>query len=438
MIAALSLAVAGAMAQSSVPPELGAFLRRPDPTFSYRVLETQGNRIEIRLASQTWQGILWEHSVALIRPSSLRAEGIAVLYITGDRRPADIATASLLAESARLPVAVLFDIPNQPIWGMREDDLIAHTFEKFLETRDPSWPLLFPMTKAALRAMDAVERHSAETDNPIRRFVVAGASKRGWTTWLVGASGDRRVVGLAPMVYDNLNIDRQLRHHLVSWGRYSPMIQDYTRRGLQARMETPLGRRLTRMVDPHSYLDRIRVPVLVVNGANDPYWPTDALSLYVDDLRMPNWSVVVPNAGHELGNGRMAFESIRAFAISRAGQMRMPNVRWDIDWPKNRTAPTLRVQSSGLPVRAVQFWVAESDSLDFGASRWQAEAQRLLDPAQTRPLDLTLALDRSLERHTAVMGEVRYRFEDVEFSLTSPVRVFRSRARSTSAASTGR
>lgn len=427
MIAVLSLMVAGATAQSSVPTELTAYLRRPDTSFAYRVVETQGNRTEIELTSQTWQGIPWKHSVALIQPSGLRAQGIAVLYITGDRRPADIATATLLAESARLPVAVLFDIPNQPIWGMREDDLIAHTFEKYLETRDSSWPLLFPMTKSAIRAMDAVERHTAGTDNPIRRYVVAGASKRGWTSWLVGASGDRRVVGIAPMVYDNLNIEKQMRHHLVSWGRYSPMIQDYTRRGLQAKLETPLGRRLSRMVDPHSYLDRIRVPVLIVNGANDPYWPTDALSLYVDDLRMPNWSVIVPNAGHELGNGRMAFESIRAFAISRAGKMRMPDVRWDIDWPAGRPSPTLRVRSSGLPVRAVQFWVAESDSLDFASARWQAGAQRLLDPPQTRPVDFRLTFDQPLGRHTAVMGEVRYRFEDVEFSLTSPVRVFRPR-----------
>lgn len=428
MIAVLSLMLAGMSAPSSVPTELTDYLGRPDAAFAHRVVETQGNRTEIELTSQTWQGIGWKHSIALIRPANLRAQGIAVLYITGSRRPADIATATLLAESARLPVAVLFDIPNQPIWNMWEDDLIAHTFEKFLETRDPSWPLLFPMTKAAVRAMDALEKHTASTDNPIRRFVVAGASKRGWTSWLVAASGDERVVGIAPMVFDNLNIEKQMRHQMASWGRYSPMIDDYTRRGLQAKLETPLGRRLSRMVDPHAYLPVIRVPVLVVIGANDPYWTTDALSLYVDDLRMPNWSLAVPNGGHDLGNGRMAFESIRAFAVSRAGKMPMPEVRWEVEWPDRERSPELRVRSSGLPVRAVQFWVAESDSLDFSESRWRAGAQRLIDPPQTEPVDVRLTLDRRPERHTAVMGEVRYRFDDVEFSLTSPTRVFRPRS----------
>ena len=88
------------------------------------------------------------------------------------------------------------------------------------------------MTRAAIRAMDAVQARTKGTANPITRFVVCGASKRGWTTWLVGASGDERVAGIAPMVYENLNLQAQMPHQLAVWGAYSPMIEDYTRRGV--------------------------------------------------------------------------------------------------------------------------------------------------------------------------------------------------------------
>src|SRR5258705_10676333 len=85
-------------------------------------------------------------------------------------------------------------------------------------------------------------------------FVVAGASKRGWTTWLTAAV-DERVVAIAPMVIDTLNMRAQKIHARRVWGRDSEEIDDYTRLGLTEKFDTEDGRRLWMMIDPYAYLD---------------------------------------------------------------------------------------------------------------------------------------------------------------------------------------
>src|SRR5438309_10303720 len=105
--------------------------------------------------------------------------------------------------------------------------------------------------------MDTVQAFAQkEFNQKIEKFVVAGASKRGWTTWLTGAV-DRRVVAIAPMVIDMLNFRAQKAHWLEVWGRPSEQISDYTRRGLDEKLVTPDGERPRDMVDPYAYRDRL-------------------------------------------------------------------------------------------------------------------------------------------------------------------------------------
>lgn len=326
--------------------------------------EWQENQQEIKLTSQVWQGSSWKHDISIDQPDRLVAKGTAVLVITGDRvKAADGPYGKRLSREANLPVYTLFNIPNQPLWEMREDDLIAHTFATYIETGDERWPLLFPMVRATSRAMDAICESTKNSPNPIRKFVVTGASKRGWTTWLIGALQDKRVAGLVPVVFDNLNFAAQLKHQNDLWGGFSPKIADYTRRNLQATLATEEGRRLVQLVDPYAYRTSIKVPVLVVAGSNDPYWTVDAHTQYWAELKMPKSLYVVANRGHDLGGAEIP--AICAMAKHLVTKHKLPTVQWTA--APGGTTFTVK----GGKAKSVKIWSAPSSDANFADSKFR-------------------------------------------------------------------
>jgi PhoPQ-activated pathogenicity-related protein len=332
--------------------DLDAFIAKRDPAYSFSVKQSAGTKTELELTSQKWQEHTWKHAVLIETPKQLVSEDTAILYITGDRVPtADDPYIKEMSEAAKLPVVCLFDVPNQPLYDEREDALIAVTFGKYMETGDASWPLLFPMTKSAIRTMDAIQEWSK---GKIKRFVVAGASKRGWTTWLVGATRDKRVIGIAPMVFDMLKFKEQLAHQKEVIGDYAPAIRDYTESGLVDVLEMPRGKSLMKMVDPASYLSSIKIPVLVILGSNDEFWATDAHNLYWNDIRGPKLMRIVPNAGHNLNGGREAAKSLAYFARAIVGNI--PGGLPLANASRNRVGS--------------ETWWAESSNRNFRESKW--------------------------------------------------------------------
>ncbi|HMS54058.1 MAG TPA: PhoPQ-activated protein PqaA family protein [Fimbriimonadaceae bacterium] len=334
---------------------LDAYLAKPDATYTFKAISAS----ETSMVSQTWRGHKWSHTIRRSDPTRVTQNGVAILLITGDRVDrADLPYSEAIAKAAGLPVFTLFDIPNQPLWGKVEDDLIAHTFENFMKSGESDWPLLLPMTKAALRAMDTVTATTKNSKNPIRKFVVTGASKRGWTTWLVGASGNSRVIGIAPMVFDNLNFKAQLDHQRKLWGRLSPMLADYSERGLDQVLDTEPGRKLLAMVDPYAYKRRYGVPILNVVGTNDPYWAPDSHQLYRD--LSGQVMLVVPNRGHNLGGDEIP--GLAEFAKRVASGDKVPVLEAGFDGLKYSVSSGSRVSC----------WIAESETMDFTKSVWKA------------------------------------------------------------------
>jgi PhoPQ-activated pathogenicity-related protein len=335
---------------------LKRFVSAADPSFAWKASTPSHGRVEIQLTSQTWQGKPWCHTLSVTNLDGHR--GTAVLVVTGDRVDrADLPFMDRIARHSGLLTATLFDVPNQPLFdGLEEDALIAFTFGKFLETEDSRWPLLFPMTKSVVRAMDALQKW----DPSIKRFVITGASKRGWTTWLAAATGDRRVAGIAPMVFDFLGFEAQLKHQLDAWGKYSEMLADYVSQGQAEAAATPRGRALSAMVDPYAYLSSFKMPKLIVLGANDRYWTADAHQLYAPKLPGRTYFRIVPNAGHNLNGGVEAAGAIAYFAQGVARRL-----------PRGAQGAFDAGRVSTGPARA---WIATSETKDFRDSTWSNQA----------------------------------------------------------------
>ena len=402
--------------------DLPEYVRKDDPAYAWSEEGGLGQVHILKLTSQTWQGITWEHRLEIYEPKALTYPDTVLLFIAGGDNPIrtngpqNSAVGLALADACGARCAVLGQIPNQPLLGGRkEDDLIAETFVRHLETGDDEWPLLLPMVKSAVRAMDAVQAWAGrEGRPPAKNFVVTGASKRGWTTWLTGAVDDR-ILGIAPMVILMLNARAQNPHQLEVWGRYSEQIDDYVRRGLMERLETPEGLALWRVIDPYTYRDKLSLPKMLINGTNDRYWTLDAMNLFWDDLLGPKYAVEVPNAGHGLEVNRdYATKGIGGFFRSLASGRPMPALSWIHD-----DAPdgSLRITVRATPAPgAARVWVARSETLDFRQAAWESS------PMTIDGTTATALIPRPDRGHVALFGDLEFAVDDRPYHLSTQVR----------------
>jgi len=409
---------------------LSDYVNAPDKSFEWKLESSTPaamgtTLVKLRLTSQVWQGITWTHRLWMVVPKDVKKAQTAVLAITGGEPDASlVGLGSALATQSGSIVAVLGDIPNQPLFGGKtEDALIAYTFVKYLETRDATWPLLFPMTKAAVRAMDAVQQYVArELGGDVKGFITTGASKRGWTTWLTGAV-DKRLVGIAPIVYDNLNLVAQMQQQREYYGGYSEQIQEYTDYDLQAKLATPEGAGLGAAVDPYTFRDRLTMPKLILVGSNDPYWTLEAANLYFGSLTGETSILYFPNGGHDLGGTQIAMPrlvpTMLAFLQHCSGLAGWPKQEWR--WSQTGDRLILRCRSDTQP-KNLGIWTATADTKDFRKSHWEKQPAKVTSPTGTGGFwTWSYAVKRPASGYAAAFAEVQYEFQgQTVFMSTTP------------------
>ena len=177
-----------AFAQQTVTPAtaLKSYLNNGDQSFHWELKDSfTVNNVKaysILLTSQKWREYTWTHQLTIFVPAAVNYDG-ALLFITGGsvkeglpnwNGPTDelYQQMAVVAGTNKAVTAVLRQAPNQPLYkNLTEDALISFTLHNFKEDGDYTWPLLFPMVKSAVRAMDVVQAFTKE-----KAFILLTAS----------------------------------------------------------------------------------------------------------------------------------------------------------------------------------------------------------------------------------------------------------------------
>lgn len=359
----------------------------------------------------------WRHDVILTVPKNSDTSTALVIINGGsnDGEPPaqngdEVSTAELVATLVRTPVVSISQIPNQPltIFGegedMVEDDLVASSWYKAIETGDPTWSAYFPMARAVVRSMDAVQDHMSGLDRRVDNFVLTGFSKRGATTYLATAA-DERVVAMAPGVFDFLNFRPQAAHHLAVYGEPAPAVADYAEYNLLERVADPEAQILLDTSDPYAYRDRFTMPKLIMASTGDQFFLPDAMRFYIDDIPGETLVRYVPNSGHGLvPEGQELLDTIQPL-VAWYKKIANAEARPTVDWTHN--AGELTLTASTEP-DSVKLWTATNDQarnfrIDVVGAIW--ESQELTADANG---DFTATVDAPAAGYTAYLIEAKF------------------------------
>lgn len=380
---------------SSGASPLDDYIAAPDANYSYELRNTingAGYKVEIYyMSSQRWRSLtevdrnLWEHWLVMYVPTTLSRD-TALVAISGGRNSvnmpnpdASYVNIALLTQSI---VADIKQIPNQRIRfadetdpryvdeGRLEDELIAYAWDKFRVTKDPTWLPRLPMTKAVVRAMDTVSARYGSVD----KFVVAGASKRGWTAWTT-AIADPRVVACVPMVIDMLNVQPSFRHHWDVYGYWADAVGDYVDMNIMDWMHTRDFRDLLDVVDPYTFVERLTMPKYVVNSTGDQFFLPDSSQFYFEQLKGTKHLRYVPNTDH--GLNEQALQDILAYYSAILSGAALPEFTW-VKEPDG----ALVVTPGGAAPTAARLWQATNPNernfrLDTIGPAWTSSALAL-------------------------------------------------------------
>ena len=343
----------------------------------------------LNLTSQGWltkketSCSVWTHQLVVIVPDTLNEanETTAFLYVTGgdnnDVSPPssdsdDVALPGTVAVATGTIGAVLFQVPNQPCTfaddpvheERSEDSFCAYTWAHYMNTHPKSveYVSLLPMVKSVVKAMDTI---TAFRNGKVKQFVVAGASKRGWTTWLT-APVDKRVVAIAPIVMDLLDFEAGLLHMFRSYGGWTFAFEPYWKQNItQSIIDNPIGlAALGKVLDPLNYKENLKVPKLVIDATGDEFFMPDDDWFWWKEMSDGSvgeiYRLMCDNAEHSFSTG--VYELVTGL-VPFYHSILLGSQRPKFDWKLNHIDGTIDLVTETTPLRVVLRQATTSDNV---------------------------------------------------------------------------
>lgn len=360
---------------------LDRYVAAPDASYRYTLFATVPSPgitvYEIDLLSQTWLTAAevdqpqWHHWLTIYKPDTV-VTSTALLVIDGGSNsatpPAPDLTYIFGAATAGAVIVDLGQVPNEPLTfagqtqSVTEDALIAYTWAQFLTTGDDRWPARLPMTKAAARAMDAATDFLSKLPTGpfnIRNFIVTGASKRGWATWTTGAV-DSRVIAIAPIVIDTLNVQECFVHTWQAYGFWPDAVVDYVNAGIFNWIGTTQMFNLMNIEDPYNYRSRLSLPKYMIYSTGDQFFLPDNAQFYFPELKGRKYLRYVPNTDHSM-QSTDAVTGLLAWAQAVTSDWPMPRFFWSEDG----NSGTLVVRALDAPAKVLLWKATNPSARDF-------------------------------------------------------------------------
>jgi PhoPQ-activated pathogenicity-related protein len=354
------------------------YVYRDDPLYEWTVYSRTQNdgftTVYLNMTSQRWYDEtltnhpIWYHFVVVNIPDSIQYPEAGFLHISSGNNPGPPGNTTSIFRMGQYAVetgivtATIVYIPNQPFIfendgiERREDELIAWTWRRFYNESsvgidNPEILLRMPMCKASVRAMDAVQEFiTEENGNAITSFMVSGESKRGWTTWLVGAI-DNRVVAMAPVVLSCLNMIPNFHHYWRSLGGWSFALYDYWMQGIMGLIDEPEMLDMAKIVDPYEYRQWMTMPKLLISGASDEFFMMDDYDYFYSDLLGEKHIWIIENSGHSINRSPSVedyYKMLQTFFIGVLQDYSIPEISWTRS--VNSTAGSIFVYVPVMPI----------------------------------------------------------------------------------------
>ncbi|ECA5251369.1 PhoPQ-regulated protein [Salmonella enterica subsp. enterica serovar Lomalinda] len=342
------------------------------------------------LNSQTWspQGVVsperWQNGVDIYIPDSAREKNALVVINNGSNNngsgtpvaPTNFNEEELsrIAIATRTVVISVSNVPNQVLsyqgvtTPLGEDNSVAYSWKLFIgdthKYQDAS--LHIPMAASVSQAFRLAKKEL--TQQNINKFIVTGASKRGWAAWLTALS-DPDVGAVVPFAMDLLNTQKSLEHMYQSYGKNWPVaFYPYYNQGIDQQIGTDKFARLMRLEDPLTYLntdmsDRLKIDKYIINASGDDFYVPDNSHFYYGLLPGSKSLRVVPNSTHN-GILSAAEQSLITFVNRFQEKQKLPEITENVQ-SRGDGKKELVVNFSEKPVAILQWTARNPAARDF-------------------------------------------------------------------------
>jgi len=223
--------------------------------------------------------------------------------------------------------------------------------------------VLFAMAKAASKGLTTITNVVKEKDGyDINKFVVAGPSKRGWTTYLVGCA-DQRVIGIAPQVISMFGFRENMQHHQRSLGGWSWAFGPYYDEDLTRYLDTPLVDDMTYLIDPKELAANLTMPKLMIKASLDEFFALDDFQFFTDDFGSGvQYPWIIENTNHPmlLAWDRLV-NNLLAFYLTIDRQLDWPEFSYSLEYGNETASVTVKCGERPLNVKA---WYSQTVTPD--------------------------------------------------------------------------